>query len=162
MDSAAQNDAETRPSEKTSETSKTEEPEATRKSVECSVCLQEYTRGKRCPVALMCGHSFCLVCVKQVGEKTTDDSIIRSWISHDEFGAPLEMPILGKILVKRAQYVVVCPLCKTKTRYPTEKELHKNYVLVELLEKLGELGEDVAPVVVQFPVFRECGHIEFP
>ncbi|KAI1707674.1 RING-type zinc-finger domain-containing protein [Ditylenchus destructor] len=36
------------------------------RSFSCAICLEGFTKNKRYPVALNCGHSFCAVCVKHM------------------------------------------------------------------------------------------------
>ncbi|KAI1712597.1 ring finger domain-containing protein [Ditylenchus destructor] len=38
------------------------------RSFSCAICLEAFTKNKRYPVALNCGHSFCAVCVKQMSK----------------------------------------------------------------------------------------------
>lgn len=93
--------------------------------VECEVCLSPYSTRKRYPVTILCGHTFCCICIKQMFSYS-------HIFKHEDFA-------VADLLMLR---IIKCPTCRKVTPVRHDSNGEKNILMLKLLKDADELISD--------------------
>lgn len=107
--------------------------------VECDICFSRFSRILKAPTTLLCGHTYCLDCVRRIGRNNI--RYLQVSLGFEEFfGYPLYIPETPP--QRHKVFRVKCPKCRDYTIFGAVNSMHKNLLLIDLLEKLNMLDDD--------------------